>query len=416
MHHLISKPTEVPFSSLYLDGNNPRLALDEQPGYYNPADLFNSDLQLQLQEEVEKLYDVDALQLAIESQGWLNIDSIVIWRHPDAPDKFVVVEGNTRIVALRRIRSRLEREREKLAKVKAGRKRYAPHDITNLEQLVANLEGIVADTDQLTVVTLNAKTVEELLDKLPRVLAVRHITGPKGWGNYAEDLWLLIRYEHLFQVVHSSEELYWDTPLIKRLALEAAISEVKARRQIWAASCFSHFKMRFEDALPGDEEFAPSDYYLFENIVKKPWLREQFGLTERAVHLAEDREEVLMKWVFRAERGRKGDDNPNVFYRHENVLLWEQMKRYDDAHSTGFAKLFNVDDPDSAPRMEEVEAQWRSHKASRQPGDIIEQLLQQLDRLTADALLSEGDFLFRQLSKLHERSGRIVSMMKVGKS
>lgn len=404
-------PEVVHFESIFLDPNNPRLALEDQPGYADPDALFDAARQPELEKAVEAVYDVAALQLAVESQGWLNIDNIVVWKHPDAPDKYVSVEGNTRITVLRRIRARLVKEREKLAKMKEGRRRYAPHDVAAQERLVVDLDRIVTDTDKLSVILLAADSVEELERKLPRVLAVRHITGAKGWGNYAEDLWLLVRYETLFDATLPGQDLSWDLNVIKRLAREAAISEVKVRRQILAASCFSHFKVRFEDHLPGDEEFQASDYYLFENIVKKPWLREQFGLLEGSIHIPDEREDVLMAWVFQLERGSKADENPNIFYRHENVLLWDQMKRYDDVHKTAFAKRFNPDEPETAPRMEEVEAEWRNHKASRQPSDIIEQLLQQLGRLNADMLLAEGDFLRRQLTSVHDRSGKLLAML-----
>lgn len=411
MEKPVGEPTTVDFTSVFLDPNNPRLALDDRPGYDDAVALFDASRQSKLEEAIEATYDVAALQLAIESQGWLSIDNIVVWEHPDAPNKYVAVEGNTRITVLRKIRARLEKERKKLAKMQSGRKRYAPHDIASQERLVADLERVVADTAQLPVVPLLAKSIEELERKLPRVLAVRHITGAKGWGNYAEDHWLLLRYDDLFRKMHGERELFWDEALIKQLSREAAIGVTKARRQIVAASCFSHFRVRFEDQLPGDEKFEPSDYYLFENIVKKPWLREQFGLAEGSIHIPEDKEDTLMAWVFRYERGKTADENPNIFYRHENVLLWDQMKRYDDSNNTAFAKRFNVEEPESAPRMEEVEAEWRNHKATRQPADVIEQLLQQIGRLNAEKLLTEGEFLRRQLSCLHERCGKLLSML-----
>jgi len=194
-------------------------------------------------------------------------------------------------------------------------------------------------------------------------------------------------------------------------AHEASLSESATKRQIWAASCFSHFKAQYEDRLPEDEALGASDYYLFENIVKKPWVREQFDLATDRLYIPEDKEDVLFKWVFKLPRPTKAEDNKNVFYRHENVLVWDQMKRYDDEHRTAFASRFDVNDPDNAPRMETIEAEWRSHKASRQPSDIIEQLLQQLGKLNIDALVAEGGFLRKQLKLLNERSGKILQAL-----
>jgi len=182
-----------------------------------------------------------------------------------------------------------------------------------------------------------------------------------------------------------------------------------------AASCFSHFKAEFEDQLPADEAFAPSDYYLFENIVKKPWTRQQFDLSENDLHIPREGEQVLFQWVFKLPRGKNADENENVFYRHENVVLWEQMQRYDEQHKTAFAKRFNVDDPGSAPRMHEVEAEYLAHKASRKPADLLEQLLQQLGKLDVQTILSEGSFLQKQLKRLHDQTGEVLRMIKAVK-
>ena len=418
MEAFVGKAKNVAIDALFLDANNPRLAfkLEDRPGYANVKTLFDKPRQAALQKRVEAHYDVAGLQTAVESQGWMPIDNIVVWEHPKAPGKFVVVEGNTRVVTLRKVRERLGREREKFEKMSGGRKHFAQTDLKRQQKTIADLQQIVADTNQLSVVPLIAATVEELERKLPRVLAVRHVTGMKPWGSYAEDLWLLIRFETLFEGSHGQADLFWDQAVIGRVANEAAISPLLARRKILAASCFSHFRMRFDDSLPEGEEFGAGDYYLFENIIKKPWLREQFGLVEGLMYLPEEREDVLFQWVFAQPRGRTADDNPNVFYRHENVLIWERMHRYDDLHKTGFAARFDVEEPDLAPRMAEVEAAWLVHKESRQPADIIEQLLQQLKRLDTNTLVSEGTFLIEQLKKLHSHTGIVIRMIDAARN
>ena len=73
-----------------------------------------------------------------------------------------------------------------------------------------------------------ADSVDELLHKLPRILAVRHITGAKEWGNYAEDLYLLQRYEHLFDETHPGKDFFWDDAIIQHVANEASLGPTKA--------------------------------------------------------------------------------------------------------------------------------------------------------------------------------------------
>jgi hypothetical protein len=409
MENFLRKPIEVPFSSLYLDPNNPRLAREDHPGYADADALFDPDLQKELESVVRKDHDVDGLITAIVTQGWMPIDAIVVWKFPGNGARFIVMEGNRRTVALRDLRNVvLPREVKKLESLKK-KKAIAKHDLETQAALVKQIERVIADTDKIVVVPLDAANIEELKAKLPRVLAVRHIQGARGWGNYAEDLWLLERYTTLFQDAHPGEELRWDATLIARVAHEASLGDIKARRQLQAAAAFSHFRVQYEDELPDGETFSPTDYYLFENIVKKPWLREQFGFAQDAFRL--ERENVLFKWVFAEPRGHTADDNPNVFYRHENVLVWEKMHRYDVENQTDFASRFDIDEPDSAPKMNEVEAAFLMHKARSAPSEVLEQLLAQIAALTQETLATQADFLKPKLEAVIDRCEQCIAMM-----
>jgi hypothetical protein len=414
MEIFLEQPIRVPFSSIYLDPNNPRLGLDEAPGYENRAALFDPELQTQTEESLRRVYDVDSLATAIIGQGWMPIDNIVVWTYPEQESLHIVVEGNTRTLALRQIRGPiLERETKKLKRMEEGRTTgYAEHDVREQQGLVRRLNQIVLDTNDITVVPLAAHTVEELKRKLPRVLAVRHITGAKEWGNYAEDLWLLQRYHDLFEEKHpGSKTLFWDPDLIKGVATEASLKQLDAKRKLRAASAFSHFKAEYEDRLPEEEEFSRQDYYLFENIAKKPFLRDQLGFGEDELHLSSDGEDVLFEWIFKGPRPTRAEDNENVFYRHENVLVWDQMKRYDEKHGTGFASRFDVSDYKNVPTFREVEAEWAAHKARKKPQAVIDELLRRLEELPAAALLTEGEFLRAQLERLHSVSGKYLRLM-----
>ena len=251
MENYLLKPTGVNLEDLYLDPNNPRLARENKPGYDDPKALFNDELQPELEEAVHANYDVADLIGAIEAQGWMPFDAIVVWEHPKSKGMFIVVEGNTRTVALRDIhRNRLPKEEKKLHSMKTGRKGFAAHQIKEQEELVARLKEIVRDTKKIEVRPLNAKTVEELKHKLPRVLSVRHIQGAKTWGNYAEDLWILERYVALFQMKFPKDSLRWEQSLINAVAEEASLSSTTARRKLQAASAFSDFKAEWVDSLP----------------------------------------------------------------------------------------------------------------------------------------------------------------------
>jgi hypothetical protein len=420
VENFVGKVTKVPFDSLFLDPNNPRLGqANGGPGYNNPDELFSKERQVALEQLLSKVYDVDRLMTTISGQGWMPIDNILVWAHPDRPNANVVVEGNTRTLALRQIRgSIIEREQQKLSRMeKGGKAKYAEHDLQEQRDKVRGLEQIVRDTNEIFVAPLAAKSVEELEHKLPRVLAVRHITGTKPWGNFAEDLWFLQRYIQLFEDKHSpSTGMHWDPEIIKRVADEASLTQVEMKRKLRASSAFSHFKAEFEDRLPvvrgKKKEFEPKDYYVFENIVKKPFLRQQLGLEDDLLRLPISSEEAIFEWVFKLPRGKTADDNENIFYRQENVLVWDQMYRYDLSNGTNFASRFDVEDPKNAPTMKEVEAEFDAHKLRRKPHAVLEDLLRLLRELSVETLLKEGEFLQRQLEELHSQSKKLLLMIK----
>lgn len=412
MQTYLRPPVQVPFECLYLDPNNPRLYPEDPPGYDDVEKLVDPELQKLLEKRVEEDFGIDEIMQAIIGNGWMPIDAIVIWEHPGGSQHNIVLEGNRRIVTLRRIRERLPKDEQKLERMRSGRTRVAKHDLVAQERLVETLGRVIEDTETLTVLPLDAADVAELEHKLPRVLAVRHITGAKGWGNYAEDLWLLQRYDQLFEDKFPDQDLRWEQTLIQQVADEASLSSTTvAKRQLLAASAFSHFRAEYEDQLPDEEEFRPTDYYLFENIVRKPWLREQFGLGQNDLNLPEEGERVLREWVFKLPRPRRADDNENVFYRHENVLLWEKINRYDQAHGTAFAKQFDVEDPEEAPTMREVEAEYLSHMARKEPTDVLEKLLQHLGKIDEETIEAEGQFLEAQLKRLESRTQRLLRMI-----
>lgn len=411
MQRYLGDPIVVPFESLALDPNNPRLTLDNPPGYDEPDRLFAPELQRALEQRIAAVYDVEPLKQSIKSQGWMPIDNIVVWPHHRAQDCFIVLEGNTRTVALRQLREELPKAEARLKRMEDARQRPPADELREQQALVDQLRRIVADTSTISVVPLLADSINELKRKLPRVLAVRHISGAKEWGNYAQDQWLLARYEQRYEEQYGNVALRWDPVLIKEVADEASLTQLAAKRQMRASREFAHFKFEFEDQLPDGGKFKREDYYLFENIVKRPWLREQFEWGEDAITIPRDWEQVLFDWVFKLPRGRTADDNPNVFYRHENVLVWDEMKRYDDKQGTSFASRLDVTNPGDAPLFGSVEAEWRAHKYRGESTAVVDQLLQQFKRLSGDSIRSGGEFLRKQLEELQRLAGDYLRMM-----
>lgn len=420
MEKFLRKPIEVGLDDLYPDPNNPRLGSADMPGYEAPEALYALETRDRIFGELgATAYGVPELVETIIGQGWMPIDNILVWKHPENGDgRYVVLEGNRRRLSLERIRSEeLPKARRKLERLQQKEGAYSPQTVREQQERVERLTKIVEDTKVLSVVPVDATSVEELLGKLPRIHAVRHITGAKEWGNFAQDLWLLHRYSHLYADKHGDRaDLAWEDDLIRRVAEEASLGLTKAKWQLKASAWFSHFRAAWEDELPEGEQFGPSDYYLFENISKKPWIRTQFSIDDAATRMPSESEQVIFDWVFKLSRPKRADDNPNVFFRHENVVLWDKMRRYDDANGTNFAGRFDVQNYTEAPRMHEVEAEWLSHKARRKPVDVISELLRRLKELSAEALANEGEHLRKSLEELAKVSTRYLKMIEAAES
>ena len=153
---------EVPFDSVFIDPNNPRISPNRSSRYEDPDEIFDSELQQQLTTKTYKVYNAQELEDAIAEQGWIPIDPIIVWEHPDRKGHYVVVEGNTRTSVLRNIRQvRIVREKEKLEKFRKL-KRTPAHELKRQEKIVDQLDAIIAATNNLSVYPVKADTIEEL--------------------------------------------------------------------------------------------------------------------------------------------------------------------------------------------------------------------------------------------------------------
>jgi hypothetical protein len=405
---------EVSFDKIYLDPNNPRIAPENAPGYSDPEALFAPNLQGDLERRVRDVYDVTNLEDSILAHGWVPIDSIIVWEHPKKPGYFVVVEGNTRTVALRSLRGeRMEREQKKLEKLKKTPSRFA-EELKVQEDTVARLEAIAAKTSMLRVFPVAAKTVEELQAILPRLLGVRHISHAREWKPYATNLYILSLYERLFRERHGDKgALRLEDDLVNQVSDLVSLGGTKTRRNIQAASAFTHFKRDFEDRLSEGEAFSDEDHYFFELILQNAYPKEQFSVTKDALRLPPESEEVLFQWAFSKPRSGKEDENENIFYKAESVRLWNQMATYDGKARTNFAKQLDVNAPEEARPIKVLEAEFLQHKTQRTPIDTLSSLLNTLQDLKVDTLVSQQEHLRPILGKISQLVSTYEKMMKV---
>lgn len=417
MYQDIGQPKTVNFSDLFLDPNNPRIAPDHNGRYQDPDAIFKDEVQKNLTQRIYDAYQAGELEEAIVAQGWIPLDPIVVWEYPDRPGHFIVVEGNTRTSVLRNIRDpRLDRERKKLERFTKGGKTPA-EDIRHQQHLVDRLEAIIADTNQLVVYPVMADTIEELERKLPIVLGVRHITHARPWSPYATNLYITSLYERLFRDRHGEDEtLRLESDLVVRIGEMVSLKETKTRRNIQAASAFGRFKSNYEDQLPEGEEFTDRDHYFFELILQNKYTQDQFGFTKDSLYLPDESEKALFEWAFSKPR-KSEDKNQNVFYKAENIRLWNEMAKYDSENATAFAAQFDVTAPEKATKsMRIVEAEYLHHKAQQTPLNTLQSLLEALRNLKGETLVTQTEFLQPTLQEIAEWAEHYLRMMKADSS
>ncbi|MCP4345203.1 MAG: ParB N-terminal domain-containing protein [Desulfobacterales bacterium] len=85
---------------IYLDPNNPRFA-DNEGIRISDEEIDNEVFQKELMAKMEREHAVDRLKDSMESNGYLPIDRIIIRQFKK--DKYVVLEGNRRITAAKRL-------------------------------------------------------------------------------------------------------------------------------------------------------------------------------------------------------------------------------------------------------------------------------------------------------------------------
>ena len=408
----LGKPISVPFSKLFLDPNNPRLAVQHGTRYENPDEIFDPDLQRKLERKVYDVWNASTLEDAIIAQGWTPIDAIIVWEHPDRPDHYIVVEGNTRTSVLRNIRSaRMPREQSKLEKLQKG-SNVPQQELKAQQSLVDQLSAILSDTEKLLVYPVVAASIAELEEKLPRLLGVRHVIHAKEWTPYATNLYMTSLYQRLFSEQYGSKDLELHQDLVRRVADMVSLGQTKTRRNIQAACAFDRFKRNYEDQLPEGEEFQHSDQYFFEQILQNKYAQTQFGFSQDSLYMPEEGEKALFVWAFSKPR-RDEDKNPNIFYKAENIRLWQQMSKYDAENMTGFASTFDVSAPDETTKpMRLVEAEFLHHKAQQTPLNTLQSLLESLKSLKGETMITQAEYLRPTLEEIGDLAGHYLRMME----
>ena len=230
----VLSPREVNLADILLDPNNPRFADFEQELAVPESRFGESKVQQQAYDRMKAdRFDVAELRDAIKNLGFLPMDRIVVreWRDSDAAEqKYVVVEGNRRVAALRWLIELHEAAKETFTEKQLK-------NLTELEVLVLD-EQEAPDSARWT---------------LP---GLRHVSGIKEWGPYQKGRAVFVLREGEKSPQEAAQSLGLSTMAANRLWRSyLALEQMRA-----------------------DEEFGdhavPNLYSYFEEVFKQPNVRD----------------------------------------------------------------------------------------------------------------------------------------------
>jgi hypothetical protein len=265
------KAVNVTLEDLPLDPNNPRFAELGQASDAVPESRF-SEAKVQ-QQTYDKMrapgFEVAELRDTIKNLGFLPMDRIVVrkWKMPEGqPAKYVVVEGNRRIAALRWLTELGE----------SGKETFTPEQLANFTKLEVLLLDDEAAPD-------NSRLI------LP---ALRHVSGIKQWGPYQKA-----------RAVHALKE----SGLSSQDAAQSIGLSTRQANQLWR----SYLAL---EQMQQDEEYGefaePRLYSYFEEVFKRGNVRDWLGWNDdQRKFTKEDRLTEFFGWMVGEpnEDGEVGD-------------------------------------------------------------------------------------------------------------
>jgi hypothetical protein len=253
-------PLEVNLSNLLLDPNNPRFSELGEELYTIPESRYTEEkVQLTAFNRMKSpSFDVTALKDTINTVGFLPMDRIVVrkWQSRDlaSHQKYVVLEGNRRVTALKWLMELHE----------SGKDTLTDEQIENFTKISC----LLLDDEYINDTTLLI---------LP---GLRHVSGIKEWGAYQKA-----------KTVHALRK----SGLSPQEAAQSLGLSTRASNQ--AYRCFLAL-----EAMKADEDFgeyaSPKMYSYFEEVFKRSDVKNWMGWNEEAGKFTNNKETSLFySWM-----------------------------------------------------------------------------------------------------------------------
>lgn len=220
--------------NLYLDPNNYRFVDNEKHTAVNDRDFLDPNVQKRTRNFIEghRQENIKDLLASLKSNGFLDVDIIQV--KDLGGNNYLVLEGNRRVTALKSLQEDYEKGLD-VGKLDPSIFRSVPFEIHN------NDEG----------------------EKHLIVMGLKHISGNKKWATYNQAKLL---YDFLSPYNDKPREEYIEKE--NELCNSLGISKAKLRAMVRVYNLVDSYKKSdFGD------QFNPSMYGIFEEIIKKPVIR-----------------------------------------------------------------------------------------------------------------------------------------------
>ena len=238
---------------MLLDPNNPRLRTHDFKTYVSDPAVISSDtVQRSLMRRIfEEEHAVEPLMVSIRNQGFVQLDAILAKKLKDT-SKYIVVEGNRRTAAIKRLLAERDRLSESV--------RNSLHKIPIKE-----------------IICLEPGKEREAIDT---IVALRHISGPKDWRPMQRAYAIFSSYERQYRKRYDNSPLMLSDRVLQEVSFMLAQEVSKVREEVYIFSVFS--------ALQAAGYAVRSDHYsLIQLLVTKPkFASECFDYNRRAFRLS----------------------------------------------------------------------------------------------------------------------------------
>ena len=327
------EPIKVNIENIYLDPNNPRFAIDISesiPDYRIKEENIQKD-------RIERLKDIgiDDLEESIKKYGFLTIDRVIV--RPIDSQNFVVVEGNRRIAALKRIKE----------KHKKGEISLDKEIINTLNEI----EVLVYRGDKRDI----AWTVQ----------GFRHLTGIKNWPPLQQAKFITKNF---------FEEKNLSFSEIARL-----LNMKPTQVGVMIRSYYGYRQAKDDDEF--GEEITPDKFSMFsEAIFKKPSLKKWLSWSDHNYKfMNEENFKKFLSWIIPNENGDIKIERALDVRDILSKLVLEKYKNLLEKFENGDINIY-----DAQAELQKEEAKEEVEKKE----------------IDVDIVLGEIERLYRKLSTL----------------